>query len=35
MSTDTFKSRGLSEQKLALLARILEKERVPQAPRLH
>jgi phthiocerol/phenolphthiocerol synthesis type-I polyketide synthase E len=34
MSTDTFKDRGLSEQKLALLASLLEKEGVPQAPRL-
>jgi phthiocerol/phenolphthiocerol synthesis type-I polyketide synthase E len=34
MSTDTFKDRGLSEQKLALLASLLEQEGVPQAPRL-
>jgi hypothetical protein len=34
MSRDTFRDRGLSEQKLALLASLLEKEGVPQAPRL-
>jgi phthiocerol/phenolphthiocerol synthesis type-I polyketide synthase E len=34
MSSDTFKDRGLSEQKLALLASLLEQEGVPQAPRL-
>ena len=34
MSKDTFKDRGFSEQKLALLASLLEKEGVPQAPRL-
>jgi phthiocerol/phenolphthiocerol synthesis type-I polyketide synthase E len=34
MSKDTFKDRGLSEQKLALLASLLEEEGVPQAPRL-
>ena len=34
MSKDTFKDRGFSEQKLALLASLLEKEGVPQGPRL-
>jgi len=34
MSKDTFKDRGFSEQKLALLASLLEKEGIPQAPRL-
>ncbi len=34
MSTDTFKDRGLSEEKMALLASLLEKEGVSQAPRL-
>jgi phthiocerol/phenolphthiocerol synthesis type-I polyketide synthase E len=34
MSRDTFKDRGFSEQKLALLASLLEKEGVQQAPRL-
>jgi hypothetical protein len=34
MSTDTFKDRGLSEQKLVLLASLLEQESAPQAPRL-
>jgi amino acid adenylation domain-containing protein len=34
MSKDTFKDRGFSEQKLALLASLLEKEGVQQAPRL-
>lgn len=34
MSKDSFKSRGFSEQKLALLARLLEKEGASKAPRL-
>jgi thioesterase domain-containing protein len=34
MSKNTFKDRGFSDQKLALLASLLEKEGVPQAPRL-
>jgi phthiocerol/phenolphthiocerol synthesis type-I polyketide synthase E len=34
MSKDSFKDRGFSEQKLALLASLLEEEGVPQAPRL-
>jgi phthiocerol/phenolphthiocerol synthesis type-I polyketide synthase E len=34
MSTDTFKDRGLSEEKMALLASLLEKEGVQQAPRV-
>ena len=34
MSKDSFKDRGFSEQKLALLASMLEKEGVPQAPSL-
>ena len=34
MSKDSFKNSGFSEQKLALLANLLEKEGVPQAPRL-
>lgn len=34
MSKDSFKDRGFSEQRLALLASLLEEEGVPQAPRL-
>ena len=34
MSKNAFKDRGFSEQKLALLASLLEEEGVPQAPRL-
>jgi phthiocerol/phenolphthiocerol synthesis type-I polyketide synthase E len=34
MSKDSFKDRGFSEEKLALLASLLEEEGVPQAPRL-
>jgi hypothetical protein len=34
MSKNTFKDRGFSDQKLALLASLLEKEGVPLAPRL-
>ena len=34
MNKDSFKGSGFSEQKLALLASMLEKEGVPQAPRL-
>ena len=33
MSKNTFKDRGFSDQKLALLASLLEKEGVPLAPR--
>ena len=34
MSKDSYKDRSLSEQKLALLARLLQEEGVSQAPRL-